>query len=160
MKETLRSIRLTGEACTASPIVSHGRIYVTTMDNMYCIGTADRKPEAGPALEWPQETPGDQTVAQVQVLIRAPDPLMEIALRLGGHKQEDIFWQQTLGNLARYFGVAAKPETRLVCLDRRVVWRKAGNMRYNPMFKMVAYTLGAPLRMIEKHKATREHARG
>ena len=39
----LAKLRLTGEAVNASPIVSHGRIYVTTMDNMYCIGTRRSK---------------------------------------------------------------------------------------------------------------------
>src|SRR4029078_3783283 len=66
--KVLAKLRLSGEAVNASPIVSHGRIYVTTMDNMYCIGTADRKPEADPLPVWPAETPGDQKVAQVQVV--------------------------------------------------------------------------------------------
>jgi hypothetical protein len=86
------------------------------------------------------------TVAQVQILIRAPDPLMEIALRLGGHRQEDIFWQQTLRNLARHFGVEAHAETRLACLDKRLSWSNARNIRYNPMFKMAGYALSAPMR--------------
>jgi outer membrane protein assembly factor BamB len=66
--KVLAKLRLTGEAVNASPIVSHGRIYVTTMDNMYCIGTADQKPEADQLPAWPKETPGDQKVAQVQVV--------------------------------------------------------------------------------------------
>lgn len=66
--KTLFKLRLTGEACNASPIVSHGRIYITTMDNMYCIGAKNAKPEADAIPEWPKETPGDQKVAQVQVV--------------------------------------------------------------------------------------------
>lgn len=66
--QIVAKVRLPREACNASPIVSHGRIYVTTMDNMYCLGTADNKPEASPLPEWPKETPGDQKVAQVQVV--------------------------------------------------------------------------------------------
>lgn len=66
--QTVVKQRLTGESCNASPIVSHGRIYVTTMDHMYCLGTADHKPEADAAPAWPAETPGDQSVAQVQVV--------------------------------------------------------------------------------------------
>lgn len=66
--ETIAKLRLTGEACNASPIVSHGRIYVTTMDHMYCLGNTDKKPEADPIPVWPKETPGDQKVAQVQVV--------------------------------------------------------------------------------------------
>ena len=66
--KVLSKLRLTGEAVNASPIVSHGRIYITTMDNMYCIGEAGHKPEADPIPAWPKETPGDQVVAQVQVV--------------------------------------------------------------------------------------------
>jgi hypothetical protein len=36
-------------------------------------------------------------VVQVQVLLRAGDPLYELALPLGGHRKEDRFWQHTLG---------------------------------------------------------------
>ncbi len=38
----------------------------------------------------------DETVAQAQVLMRASDPIFEIGLTMGGHKQEDRFWQHTL----------------------------------------------------------------
>ena len=41
----------------------------------------------------------DATVAQAQVLIRASDPLYEMGLTMGGHKQEDKFWQHTLTSL-------------------------------------------------------------
>lgn len=66
--QVVSKLRLTGEACNASPIVSHGRIYVTTMDHMYCIGDANQKPAADPIPAWPKETPGDQKVAQVQLV--------------------------------------------------------------------------------------------
>ena len=37
-----------------------------------------------------------ETQAQAQVLMRASDPIFELALALGGHHQEDVFWEQTL----------------------------------------------------------------
>ena len=36
----------------------------------------------------------DETVAQAQVLMRASDPIFELGLTLGGHKQENVFWQE------------------------------------------------------------------
>ena len=48
------------------------------------------------------EVDGD-TVAQAQVLMRASDPIFELGLTLGGHKQEDRFWQHTLTALAAHF---------------------------------------------------------
>ena len=50
-----------------------------------------------------------ETVAQAQVLMRASDPIFEMGLTMGGHKQEDRFWQHTLGAVAAEFG---EPERR------------------------------------------------
>lgn len=71
------------------------------------------------------------TVAQILALIRANDPLYEIGLRLGGRASEDRFWRYTLTGLAAHFGVRGYVETRSDCLDPRVQWRYAGNVRYN-----------------------------
>ena len=46
----------------------------------------------------------DETVVQTQVLMRASDPIFELALMMGGHRQENRFWSETLGNLAAHFG--------------------------------------------------------
>ena len=35
-------------------------------------------------------------MAQVQALLRAADPVMELGLRFGGHKAVDDFWEHTL----------------------------------------------------------------
>ena len=65
----------------------------------------------------------DCTVAQVQVLIRANDPLYELGFRLGASKAEDIFWQRTLIAVAADFEVReAKVETNIVCVDPRLQW--------------------------------------
>lgn len=73
------------------------------------------------------------TVAQIQALIRASDPLFEIAARLGiVHKQEDIFWHGTLTNLARHFGVASPNVTQKDSIvDPRIQWGEAGNIWHN-----------------------------
>ena len=42
-----------------------------------------------------------ETVAQAQVLMRASDPIFEMGLTMGGHKQEDRFWQHTLARRRR-----------------------------------------------------------
>src|SRR5215207_4602639 len=46
---------------------------------------------------------GGETVAQAQVLMRASDPIFEMGLTMGGHKQEDRFWNHTLTGLAAAF---------------------------------------------------------
>ena len=51
--------RLTGGETNASPIVSHGRIYLQQADVLWCIGNKDQKPEADPRPAPPSETPTD-----------------------------------------------------------------------------------------------------
>src|SRR5215831_10072465 len=62
------------------------------------------------------------TVAQAQLHIRGNDPLYEIGLRLGGHRQEDSFWAHTLTSLAARFGVNEPVQRQVICLDPRVRW--------------------------------------
>jgi outer membrane protein assembly factor BamB len=58
-----------GEEIQGSPIVSHGRVYLNTTGALYCIGTADQKPQATPAPAPAVEKPkGDEPAAQVQIV--------------------------------------------------------------------------------------------
>jgi hypothetical protein len=76
------------------------------------------------------------TVAQAQVLMRAQDPLSELGLSLlGGHRQEDQFWQRTLANLAAHFGAPGDVKTQVVCVDRRRQWSKAKNIRHSAVIR-------------------------
>lgn len=59
----------TGEEIHGSPVVSHGRIYLPTIDAMYCIGFKDAKPAATAIPTPPAEAPlTDKTPAWVQVV--------------------------------------------------------------------------------------------
>jgi len=75
---------------------------------------------------------GGTTVAQAHVLMRAQDPLGEIGLAMGGHRNENRFWEQTLANLAAHLG-CTDPEisTQVVCVDRRRQWSRAANVRHS-----------------------------
>ncbi len=86
------------------------------------------------------------TVAQAQVLMRAQDPLTELGLTLGGHRKEDAFWRATLVALAERFGSSARPETSIVCVERRRQWSRAGNVRHNSAFKSGLHTATSPFR--------------
>lgn len=90
----LDKLRLSNEFCDASPIVSHGRIYVTTSDAMYCLGNTNDHPQAEPIPEPPKEAPGDQKVAQVQVVpfdvVLAPGEKQEYKVRLFNAKGQLI----------------------------------------------------------------------
>jgi hypothetical protein len=90
------------------------------------------------------------TVAQAQALLRAADPVIEMGLRLGGHKQEDMFWIRTLQSLARHFNVEAQADARSVCVDPRIQWSQAGNIKHNAVMRSMMYTASAPVRLLRR----------
>jgi len=81
------------------------------------------------------------TTIQIQALIRASDPVYETTFRLGfGHKAEDKFWCDTLGNLAAHFGAPdSQPTLTAVCVDKKVQWAQAGNIWHNAAIRTAVY---------------------
>lgn len=88
------------------------------------------------------------TVAQVDVLLRASDPVYEIGLVLIGHRQEDLLWTRTLRNIAVHFGVQATATAEAECLDKRYQWGQARNVWHNAAIRTGLYYGTAPLRLI------------
>jgi hypothetical protein len=102
---------------------------------------------------------GGTTIAQAQVLVRANDPLYELAMPLGLRRIEDRFWKQTLGALAAHFGVEqASVQTSVVCVDRRRQWENARNLRHNAGVRSVLYAMATPVRLIVKPLRARRRA--
>lgn len=89
--------------------------------------------------------PEGATLAQAQVLMRASDPLYEIALTCGGHRKEDLFWRKTLTALAHHLGDPA-PEVseRVVCVDSRRQWARWRNVWYNAAVRSMGQTVASP----------------
>ena len=93
---------------------------------------------------------GDDTVAQAQVLMRASDPIFEMGLVMGGHKQEDRFWEATLTRLAAAFGHEAEVEAQVTCVDRRRQWSKWSNVWHSAAIRSTIYTAGTPGRALKR----------
>jgi hypothetical protein len=87
---------------------------------------------------------GGEPVAQIEIVLRASDPVYEIGLRLFGHRQEDEFWQQVLANLAAHFGIDGKAEMNARILDRRYQWSQAGNIVSNSLIRSGLFRSTAP----------------
>ena len=83
-------------------------------------------------------------MAQAQVLMRASDPIFEMGLTMGGHRQEDRFWQHTLTALAAHFGHEAEVDTQVVCVDKKRQWSKWRNVWHSSAIRSTLYMLGAP----------------
>ncbi len=94
----------------------------------------------------------DATYAQVQALVRANDPVYEMSFRIGfGHKAEDLFWRDTLVNLAADFGVTDQQvEQKNTLVDNKVQWGEAKNIWHNAAIRT---TLNSPVRWVKKTTA-------
>jgi len=101
------------------------------------------------------ELDGD-TVAQAQVLMRAGDPIFELGLAMGGHRQEDRLWEQTLRSLAAHFDHDGDVDTEVVCVDRRRQWSKWRNLWHSAAIRSSIYTFGTPGRAL-KRRLRRDH---
>jgi hypothetical protein len=92
-----------------------------------------------------------ETVAQAQVLMRASDPIFEMGLALGGHRQEDGFWHHTLSQVAAHFGAPGTPvDTQVVCVDKRRQWSRWRNVWHSSAIRSTIYTMGAPVRAVKR----------
>jgi hypothetical protein len=92
-----------------------------------------------------------ETVAQAQVLMRASDPIFEVGLTLGGHAQENRFWDQTLTALASSFGEPdPSVDTQVVCVDKRRQWSRWRNVWHSSAIRSTLYTMGAPVRGVKR----------
>jgi hypothetical protein len=89
------------------------------------------------------------TVAQIQSVARAADPLYEFGYRfLGGMKHQESIWRHMLTALARYFGVPRpQVEMRREKLDGHVQWSKIPNVWHNALIRT---TITAPVRAAGK----------
>jgi hypothetical protein len=91
------------------------------------------------------------TVVSVQILLRANDPIYEVAMALGGARKEDRFWEQTLIALARHFGVAdAAVARQRSCVDPHRQWRNARNVWQNAAIRSVAQSAVLPVTAIAR----------
>jgi hypothetical protein len=110
--------------------LSTGVLVLYADDVSFSFLTPEGHPFAG-MITFSAHRSDDTTEAQVQLLVRAHDPLVEVGMVLGGHRREDRMWQHTLTALAARFGVTAEVGTQITCVDRHRQWRRFGNVRHD-----------------------------
>jgi hypothetical protein len=88
------------------------------------------------------------TIARIEILMRASDPIFELGMILGGHRREDEFWFDTLRNLAAHFGASDTPEVRAERLDRHRQWRHATNIIHNSYIRTGIAVATRPFRRL------------
>ncbi|MFN2167529.1 MAG: hypothetical protein ACK2U9_14845 [Anaerolineae bacterium] len=126
--------------------VSTGVLVLYADDESFSVMTPDGHPESGFNTFSAFEADG-VTVCQIQSLARANDPVYELGFRLlGGGEQQERIWHHVLTQLAANYGVTAAVEMDKVCVDGRLQWNRAGNVRHNAVIRT---TLMAPVRWVK-----------
>ncbi len=129
------------------PMLATG-IYVIYADELsFSFMTPEGHPMAG-MITFSVDDDDDCTSAQVQVLLRANDPLYEIGMRTFMSKIEDQFWFQTLRNVAAHFDASGAPTLSAAIVDRRVQWHEWKNVWQNAAIRTAFYILGTPVRWV------------
>jgi hypothetical protein len=82
--------------------------------------------------------------------MRASDPLYEMGMIFGGHRQEDTHWVHTLRSLAEHMGAEGEVVVERVCVDRRREWSRVGNVWQNAGIRSGLHMFGAPFRAIRR----------
>ena len=75
----IHQLRLEHGDVNASPIISHGRIYLACETMMYCIGLKDQKPTADPIPAMAAETPVEQDQKPATALVVPVESLLKPA---------------------------------------------------------------------------------
>lgn len=122
--------------------LSTGVLVLYSDDTSFSFMTPEGHPFAGLINFSAFTGPDGVTVAQVSLLIRAQDPIMDVGMLLMGHRKEDKMWQETLRNLAAHFGVQSEVDTLVVCVDKKRQWKYFGNIRHDAAF----YAMTKPFR--------------
>ena len=131
-------------------LVSTGVMVLFADDESFAVMTPEGHPESGFNTFSAYEEEGC-TVAQVQSLARANDPIFEFGFRfLGGSKLQEEIWQHLLGSLAAHFAVEGQVQLHKTCVDPKVQWSAAKNIWHNAGIRSTLYTLAAPLRWMAK----------
>ena len=111
-------------------VLSTGVMVLYADDTSFAFMTPEGHPFAG-WITFSAYTDDTGTIGQVQLIIRPSDPLWDLAFVLGAGKTEDRMWQHTLRSLARHFGGTSEPETTVVKVDSKRLWRNARNITKN-----------------------------
>jgi hypothetical protein len=139
-----------GEVVLINAAVSGLPVYTGVLvlyadDESFTLMTAKGLPEAG----WNTFSAAVEdgcTVAQIQTMARANDPLYEIGFRLFGSREQDQIWTHMLTALAARYGVSGQVSLYKTCLDPALQWSRVGNVRHNAALRSMVYLAMTPLR--------------
>jgi hypothetical protein len=125
-------------------MLSTGVMVLYADDESFCLMTPQGHVFSG-WITFSAYEEAESTVAQVEILMRASDPLFEIGMQLMGHRRENRFWEQTLVALASRFSVQNEAETHVECIDRKMQWMYVTNIWHNSAIRTGIYMGTVPV---------------
>jgi hypothetical protein len=117
-------------------------------EESFTVMTAEGLPEAGWNTFSAHQEEDGTTVAQIQSLARASDPIYEVGFRLFGSTEQERIWAHGFTSLAARFGVNVRARLQKVCVDTKMQWSRVGNAWYNAGARSVIYTMVGPGRWV------------
>lgn len=126
--------------------ISTGVMVMYADDISFTLMTPQGHPESGWVTFSAREEDGC-TVAEVQSMARANDPIYELGFVMGGSAAQEQIWHHVLRSLAAHFDLSdATVVFAKQCVDPRLQWHQARNVWHNAAIRSVLYTLTKPLR--------------
>lgn len=127
--------------------ISTGVMILFADDEAFTVMTPEGHPEAG-FNTFSAFVADGITVAQIQSLARANDPIYEFGFRfMGGSSQQEKIWHHVLTRLAAQFGVTAQVIVQKTCVDNRLQWSQAKNVWHNAIIRS---TLNLPVQAVRR----------
>jgi hypothetical protein len=127
--------------------VDAGLMVMYADDESFTFITPEGFPESGWITFSAYEEDGS-TVAQVQSLARAADPIYEASFMLFGSKGQEKIWEHVLTQLAAQFGGRSEVKLVKTCVDHKLQWSETKNVFKNAGAYTMLYKLTSPFRWI------------
>jgi hypothetical protein len=117
-------------------------------DESFTVMTPEGHPESGWNTFSAYRDDDGTTVAQIQSLARANDPIYEMGFRIVGSTTQERIWTHVLKSLAAHFGLNEPVTLEKVCVDPKLQWSYIRNVWQNAGARSMLYTMGAPMRWV------------
>ncbi|HLL97453.1 MAG TPA: DUF1990 family protein [Rubrobacteraceae bacterium] len=113
-------------------------------EESFTVMTPEGHPESGWNTFSAYQDEDGTTVAQIQSLARANDPIYEMAFRIVGATTQEWIWTHVLKSLAAHFGVNEPVSLEKICVDPKMQWSQAKNVWHNAGARSMLYTFAGP----------------
>jgi hypothetical protein len=125
------------------PVHTGARVIYADSES-FTVMTPEGHPESGWNTFSAYRDEDGVTVAQVQSLARANDPIYELSFRIVGSTEQERIWTHVLKSLAAHFGVNEPVTLEKACVDPKVQWSQIKDVWYNAGARSMIYTMAGP----------------